>query len=113
MNRFIQILAMAVLSLAFQYFLPWWTLSIPCAVIAFLYGNKSGQSFVNGFIAIAGLWVVAAGIIVLTTGSNLASQIGGLFPGSSSISVFLLTGIAGGLTGGLSAITGYLLRRLI
>lgn len=113
MNRFIQILATALLALGFQYFLPWWTLSIPCAIIAFLYGNKAGQSFVNGLIAIAGLWVIAAGVIVLTTGSTLPAQIGGLFPGASSITMFMLTGIAGGLTGGLSALTGYLVRRLL
>jgi len=104
---------MAILSLAVQYFLPWWTLSIPCALVAFLYGNKAGQSFVNGLIAIAGLWIVTAGVIVVTTGSTLATQIGGLFPGSSAITVFVLTGIVGGLTGGFSAMSGYLLRRLI
>ena len=113
MNRLLQIIATAILALAFQYFLPWWTLSIPAALVAFFYGNKAGQSFVNGSIAIAGLWLVTAGVILLTTGSTLPAQIGGLFPGASSISVFVLTAIAGGLTGGLSALSGYLLRRLI
>ena len=113
MNRLLQIFATAILALAFQYFLPWWTLSIPAALVAFFYGNKAGQSFVNGSIAIAGLWLITAGVILLNTGSTLPAQIGGLFPGASSISVFVLTAIAGGLTGGLSALTGYLLRRLI
>jgi len=97
----------------FQFFLPWWTLSIPCLAVGFLYGTSGLGSFVKGFIAVALLWLSAALIISYTSGSSLPAQISGLFPGKTVGVIYLITSITGGLTGGLAALTGHQLRKVV
>ena len=113
MNYFLQLTIIAVLALVLQSFLPWWSLTIPCAVIGFLYGRSGTSSFLVGFVSIALLWTGLAAWIQNQTGSLLPAQISNLFPGKSVIILFVLTAVVGGLTGGFSTLTGYLLRRLL
>jgi hypothetical protein len=97
----------------FQFFLPWWSLSIPCLAVGFLYGTTGTGSFLKGFLAVALLWTGAAFIISYTSGSSLPVQISGLFPGKAVGVIYLITALVGGLTGGFSALTGQQLRKII
>lgn len=112
-NSFIAFVLMISLAAAFQFFLPWWSLVIPCFAISFLFGKSGISSFISGFLAIALLWVCTAFIIQFQTGSGLPQQISMLFPGKSIIILYLLTGITGGLTGAMSSLSGYLVRRIL
>jgi hypothetical protein len=112
-NFFIQVLSNLVLAGLFQFFLPWWTVVIPCAAIAFFYGHSGKSSFLTGFLSTALLWIGLALWISGGTQSALPAQISNLFPGKSDVVLFMLTGLTGGLTGGFASLTGYLFRRLI
>lgn len=113
MKSLISILLIAALTLVIGYFLPWWSLVIPCALYGFLYGQRPGRSFRNAFGGVAICWMATAAVIQLTSGSELPFMVAGLFPGSSVVVIYLLTGLTGGLTGGFAALTGYLGRRVI
>lgn len=113
MKSIITIILLAVLTLLFGYFLPWWSLVIPCTLYGFLYGQKAGRTFRNALAGVALCWMATAVVIQNISGSDLPVMVARLFPGGSVIVIYLLTGLAGGLTGGFAALTGYLTRRLI
>ena len=108
MKFIIQILITIALCFLLQYFLPWWTMAIGTFVVAFLFDNKSFPSFAAGFLAIAILWTAMAGYITLATDSILTSKLNQLLPLNSLI----LTGMIGGMVGGLGALTGSLFRKI-
>lgn len=106
MKFLIQILTTIIISFVLELFLPWWTIAIASFAVAYLIDNKSLMSFFAGFLGIAILWVGMAFYIDQTTHSILTEKVNRLLP----LNAFLLTGLIGGLVGGLSALTGSLLR---
>ena len=102
---------MILLAAVLQFFLPWWTMAISCAMVGFAFGRSGASSFSIGFLSIALLWTGTALWINKQTGSGLPDQIGLLFPGKSMVVLYVLTALVGGLTGGSASLTGYLLRK--
>ncbi|MBM3177176.1 MAG: hypothetical protein FJZ78_04135 [Bacteroidetes bacterium] len=113
MRHLKNIAAITLAAALLQSFLPWWCLAIPCIAFGFFYGNKGGSSFWTAFISIAVLWISLALFTTFRAGTGLAEQVAGLFPGKSVVVLVVLTGIIGGLSGGISSLTGYYGRRLI
>lgn len=111
-NSFVSFLIMVLLAAALQFFLPWWSLVFPCFLMSFLFGKSGFSSFVAGFFAIAILWIGTGLLIQTQTSSGLPQQISMLFPGKSIAVLYLLTGLTGGLTGGMSSLSGFLVRRI-
>jgi hypothetical protein len=112
-NILIQAISTLFLAGLFQLFLPWWTMVIPCFVIGFLFGHSGKIAFTTGLLSVGLLWVGLALWISQQTHSALPGQISNLFPGKSGFVLLTLTGLVGGLTGGLASLTGYLFRRLV
>lgn len=112
-NSFVGFVFMVSLAAVLQFFLPWWSLVIPCFAISFLFGRSGLSSFISGFLAIALLWICTALVIQFQTGSGLPQQISMLFPGKSIFILYFLTGLTGGLTGAMSSLSGYLVRRIL
>jgi hypothetical protein len=106
MKFLVHILLTILISFMLQYFLPWWTMAIGSLVIAYLVGNNGFTSFAAGFIAVGLLWLGMALFIDWITDSVLTEKLNRLLPMNS----FLLTTLIGGLVGGLSSLTGALLR---
>ncbi len=106
MKFLIQILATIIISFILELFLPWWTIAVTSFAVAYLVDNKSLISFWAGFLGIAILWVGMALYIDQTTHSILTEKVNRLLP----LNAFLLTGLIGGIVGGLSALTGSFLR---
>lgn len=103
----------ALLSGLAQLFLPWWIFGpIAFLVAAFVFPG-SWTSFFSGFLGIALLWGISAGIINSANEGILASKMGELFGGLSPILLILITATIGGLLGGMSALTGRLGRALL
>jgi hypothetical protein len=111
MNFLKQIVATILLCLAFQYFLPWWTLVIGAAVAGYWAGNKGFVSFGAGFLGVALLWLVTAMIIDAQTSSILTEKVAKLFPTQSTSLLLLLTALVGGLCGGFAGLTGALVKK--
>lgn len=106
MKFLLQVLITLISCLLLQFVLPWWSIAIGAAGVAYLAGNKGFISFIAGFLSIALLWGLFAFYIDLTTSSILTDKVNQLLP----VNAFALTILVGGLVGGFAALTGALLK---
>jgi hypothetical protein len=106
MKFLIQVIATVVACFILQYFLPWWTVAVGAFAAGYVFKNKGYVSFFAGLTGVAILWLGMSLYIDSVTHSILTEKVSKLLP----INVFLITALAGGLTGGVAALTGALLR---
>ncbi len=104
-------LIILVLSFAGGYFLPWWVIAIAAFLAAFFAGKKPSTAFLSGFIAVFIAWVVLALFKSVPNNHILAKRVAHLFQLHYWILILLLTGFVGGLVGGMSALSGMLLKK--
>ncbi|NOS93098.1 MAG: hypothetical protein HOP30_14345 [Cyclobacteriaceae bacterium] len=107
MKFIIQIVVTIIISFALQSFLPWWTLAIGAFGAAYFIDNKALASFAAGFLGAALLWIGMAYYLDHATQSIITEKVNKLLP----LNAFVLTGLIGGIVGGLSALTGTFLRQ--
>ena len=67
----------------------------------------------GGFTAISLLWMIVATLIDVRTNAILSTKIAPLLGFQSSTLLILLTGLVGGMVGGLGALSGQQLRALL
>lgn len=94
-------------------FLPWWSIAIIAGLMSFIFHLNVNISFWAGFLAAALLWGGYAALINAANGGILSARIGNLFGGVNGFILVVLTGIVGGIFGGLGALTGSLGRKLV
>lgn len=101
-----------ILSLIAGFITPWWAAAIIAFVMALYAGKKPWQAFISGFSAVFITWVVLALIKSIPNNHVLASRVAVLFhlPGWSIL--LIVTALIGGLVGGMSAMSGVLVRRV-
>jgi hypothetical protein len=113
MKFMIQVVLTGLLSYGAEHFLPWWTIGICAAIVAVGLPLNRITALLGGFTAIALFWMVAATLIDVRTNSILSVKIAPLLGFQSSTLLILLTGLVGGIVGGLGALSGQLLRTLL
>jgi hypothetical protein len=101
-----QLAATVIIGFILQSFLPWWTLAIGAFAVAYFVDNKSLISFIAGFLGAAMLWTAIAFYLDQATNSIITEKVNKLLP----LNAFILTAVIAGLVGGLSSLTGSLLR---
>jgi hypothetical protein len=106
MKFIIQLVATIIVCFLLQTFLPWWSMAIGAFAVAYLVGNKSLISFFAGLLGVGILWLTVAMLIDYDTHSILTDKINKLLP----LNALLLTTLVGGVVGGLSSLTGALIR---
>jgi len=106
-------LIILLLSFACSYFLPWWMISIVAFLAAFFIGKAPGRSFLSGFAAIFIFWTILALIKSLPNDNILAGRVAALFQLPGWILLLLVTALIGGLVGGMSAMSGVLVKKAI
>jgi len=106
-------LIILILSFASGYFLPWWVVAIAAFLGAFLIGKTSGQSFWSGFSAVFIVWTVLALFKSIPNEHILAKRVAAMFQLPNWIFIFLITALIGGLIGGMSALSGVLLKKAL
>lgn len=108
----IQVLAIAILSLLAQLFLPWWSLAIVAFGVCFWRSNGAGRAFVHGFVGVALTWLIYALFIHISTDGIFTSRMGLLlFKTNGAVLPIVVTTFFGGLVGGLAGMSGYLVRQ--
>lgn len=114
MKKFgLQTLIILVLGAIGQYFLPFWSIAVVAGVVGFFFKyENSAASFAAGTAAVTLLWSSYAGFLNSANANQLADQIGQLFKIGSGY-LLPITGLIGGLLGGLGAQTGTLARKLL
>jgi hypothetical protein len=107
MNMALRVAVICGLTALAQSHLPWWS----CAVVAFITEAllaRSGRfGFFSGFYGVALAWMAMAFYIDRTTESVLTYRLLELFklPMSATVMV-IITGMVGGITGGLASLAG-------
>lgn len=107
----IKTLAILVLSFLLTLFLPWWGIAVAAFLAGLGFANKPGNDFLAGFLGVGLFWVGYAFWIDLQDGHQFSLKIAQLFSDGlgttiAPVVLFVVTGILGGLIGGLSALSG-------
>ena len=113
MRLMIQIILTGLCSYFIELWLPAWAIVICAAVITMCIPTNLVTSFLGGFIAISLLWMCKATIIDVYTHSILSTKIILLLGFQSPMMLILLTGLVGGMLGGLGSIIGQQMYKLL
>ncbi|ALI99118.1 hypothetical protein [Rufibacter tibetensis] len=101
-----------LVSLLVQFFLPWWSIALICFALAFWKARYGGHAFLSGFLAIGATWLGAALFWHLVTDGVLSNRVAAMLTVNSPWILLAVTVLIGGIVGGVSALSGYLVRRL-
>jgi len=101
-----------LLTLISAYILPWWAACILAFAAAIFYGKTSGQSFWSGFAGLGLAWIALALLKSFPNEHILAGRVSRMFHLPHWLLLLVVTAIIGGLVGGMSALSGMLVRRV-
>ena len=111
MKFILSFISLAVGSAFAQIYFPWWTMAIVCFLIGGIVGMNGIKSFFTGFLAIGLLWAGYAFYLDYNSIGALTEKMVALFNNTIPLNnhtLMLLTGLIGGLVGGMSCMTGSL-----
>lgn len=105
------VLVLVVIGAIAGIYLPWYSLGILFAFLAYILRIPARSAFVLGLVSGFLLWAVSAFWMDGQHPSSLPERMAHVFPlGGSVFGLYIVTGILGGLTGGLWAWAGAKLR---
>lgn len=110
-NFIIATLLTAALSCLLQLFLPWWIVAPVAFIVAALVKQSGGMAFLAGFTGVFLLWVGYAFMLSSANDNILVPKVAELLKmltQGSTILLFALTGLIGGLVAGFAALSGSL-----
>lgn len=96
-----------------SFILPWWSLAFPAVILGAILGKSGVHSFVYGALGIGGWWLIHTLYIHIANDGILTTRIAELFSLPYPWLVIVATVFIGGLAGGLSTLTGYLLKKTL
>ena len=112
MKFFLKVVLIAALSFFLQQWLPWWIIA-PASFLVTISTNSRGSSdFMAGFLGAGLLWAIVAWLVDRETNSLLTQKIADLFSVGKPYVIIIITGLLGGLVGGLGALSGHFVRRV-
>lgn len=114
MNLFLRIVVIGLLASVCQYYLPWWTSILVALGVELVLGKAGKDAFFSGFYGISIPWMILAAYIDIKSDSVLTVRILQLFKlPQFSIILIILTGLLGGISGGVGSLTGGWLKALV
>lgn len=112
MKFIVSVLLVALIAFVAGIFLPWWSIALAGFIVAIVIPQRPFKSFLSGFLAIFLLW---AGLSLWIDQANqgiLLQRVAALFKlSNASWLLFLITGLLGGIIGGLASLTGSFVRK--
>ena len=108
----IKFILIGILGFLVSFVLPWWSFLIVGFVVAFLMPGNNFNALLSGFLGAGIVWLVMAWKIDVETASIMSQKIVQLFPVEDTNMLVILTGLIGGLSGGMGAFTGNSFRQL-
>lgn len=103
------IIAVIVISLMLQSFLPWWTMAVGAFATGLFFRQSGFMSFLAGLLGVGLLWFAMADYLHLSTDGILSEKIAAIFPTKTVGALLVVTGLIGGLVGGFASMTGGLI----
>jgi hypothetical protein len=114
MKFFVSFLLMALLSAIACMYFPWWSIALVCFFVAVFIPQPHWLAFCTGFLSLFILWTGLSYWISDQNNHILAHRVSLLIlKKDNPVALILLTGFIGGIVGGLSALTGRLMRSTI
>ena len=111
MKFFSALIITALLSFIAGLFLPWWGIAVASFISAIVVYQKAGFAFLSAFFGLFLLWSTLAFWIDTKNESILSMRVAELLGiGNNSFLLILITGMIGGLVGGIAALPGSFLR---
>jgi hypothetical protein len=105
-------LVMLCLSLGVGMFLPWWSVALAGGVVGIFLLQKPWLAFLSGFTSIFIGWIVLAGWISVQNGHILAKRVSEIiFQHEQPLLLVLVSALIGAIIGGLSMMSGVLIRK--
>jgi hypothetical protein len=103
-----------ILLLAFVsgFILPWWVACILAFIAAWFFGKTSGRTFIAGFAALALAWTALALLKSIPNDHLLATRVAKMFQLPYWWLLLIVTALIGGVVGGMSALSGLLVKRV-
>ena len=101
-----------VLTLIAGFITPWWAAAIIAFVSALYAGKKPGQAFWSGFLGVFIVWVMLILFKTIPNNHILASRVATLFYMPHWTILLFITALIGGLVGGMSAMSGVLVKKV-
>lgn len=114
-NFLLSILLTAIASLLLQLFLPWWIIAVVSFAVAYFIKQNSLLAFLSAFIGVFLLWIVYAYLLSSANDNILVTKVAELMKAltrGSTTTLYIVTGIIGGLGSGFGALTGSLASKL-
>ena len=113
MRNLLYLFGLVLLAILLHQLLPWYAI----AIAGLLFGifaplSSAGKAFAYGLLAGAIVWGCYSGFLNYQNESILATRIGNMFGGLTPWSMVIVTGLLGGIYGGLGSITGFWGRQL-
>ncbi|MDB5143318.1 MAG: hypothetical protein JWQ66_2031 [Mucilaginibacter sp.] len=106
-------LIILILTFISGFFLPWWMIALIAFLAAFFMGKTSGQTFWSGFGGVFIAWTVLALLKSIPNDNMLVKRVTQLFQLPNWILILLITALIGGLVGGMSALSGVLVKKTL
>ncbi|MBW4890584.1 hypothetical protein KXQ82_12685 [Mucilaginibacter sp. HMF5004] len=100
-----------ILTLIASCVLPWWAIVIISFLSAFFIAKTSRHAFWSGSFAIFIAWIIMALFKSVPNNYILAKRVADLFHLPHWILLLIVTAIIGGLVAGMSALSGYYLKK--
>lgn len=113
MKFILRVALTALLSYIIEQWLPSWSIMICAGIVSMYIRTNSATAFLDGFVAISLLWMSQASVIDVRTNSILSAKIAPLLGFQSPVVLILLTGLAGGMLGGVGGMSGHQLYMFI
>ena len=111
MKFFSALIITALLSFIAGLFLPWWGIAVASFLAAIVVYQKAGFAFLSAFFGLFLLWSTLAFWIDTKNENILSMRVAELLGiGNNSFLLILITGMIGGLVGGIAALPGSFLR---
>lgn len=106
--------AIFVLGFAAQSFLPWWSIAIVAFLVGVWQSESARKSFAYGLLSVTLLWTIYAGFQSYQNGGLISDAVAQMLGGKiSGTQLIFITGLIGGIVGGVSAMTGTFFRQVI
>ena len=113
MTFVIAMTATAVLAFGAGFLLPWWGVALAAGLVAYVVKQRPIMSAASGFLGVSLLWIAHATWIDVANQHLLSRRVATLLPlDGSTAALIIVTGLAGGIVGAMSGMTGALLRNL-
>jgi len=106
-------LLILILSFIVAFITPWWAVAIIAFVMAIYAGKTNWQAFLSGFFAVAIVWSVLILFKSIPNNHVLASRVAVMVHLPGWTVLIMATALLGGLVGGMSALSGVMIKRLL